>query len=232
MGQASLFSREVLAAMRDRTASRNYSAVGQEFRRAHERHRAWGLQRRHAEKLRRLRQSGSAAATAPADGGVEIHRATPTSTPVVNEPQSSALAGHTASATTSRRAVETPQRSPNNTPPPAATQASRPRATLAASHPSEGAPSSPHRSRAVGTPNSSYRLSPLRRPRPQQPIPSLDSQKVRHNSPRRLSEVAGICPSKEFAAARRPFVVLPTAPRPSADPRSAASPQRTWRGKS
>ncbi|PWK44158.1 hypothetical protein BC793_11233 [Actinoplanes xinjiangensis] len=43
--------------MRDRTASRNYSAERNEFRRQHERHRAWGLQRRHAEKLRRLHPS-------------------------------------------------------------------------------------------------------------------------------------------------------------------------------
>jgi hypothetical protein len=41
--------------MRDRTASRNYSPAGAEFRRTHERHRAWGLTQRHAERLRQLR---------------------------------------------------------------------------------------------------------------------------------------------------------------------------------
>jgi hypothetical protein len=41
--------------MRDRTASRNYSPQGDEFRRAHKRHRDWGLERRYAEKTRRLR---------------------------------------------------------------------------------------------------------------------------------------------------------------------------------
>jgi hypothetical protein len=41
--------------MRDRTASHSYSQAGEEFRREHERHRAWGLTRRHAERLRRLR---------------------------------------------------------------------------------------------------------------------------------------------------------------------------------
>ena len=40
--------------MRDGTRSRNYSPERDEFRRTHERHRAWGLARRHAEKLRRL----------------------------------------------------------------------------------------------------------------------------------------------------------------------------------
>jgi hypothetical protein len=57
MGQGSLFSRAEITSMRDRARSRNYSAAREEFRREHERHRAWGLQRRHAEKLRRLRGS-------------------------------------------------------------------------------------------------------------------------------------------------------------------------------
>jgi hypothetical protein len=55
MGQSSLFSRTQIAAMRDRTASRNYSASREEFRREHEIHRASGLKQRHAEKLRRIR---------------------------------------------------------------------------------------------------------------------------------------------------------------------------------
>jgi hypothetical protein len=55
MGQLQLFTRAELAAMRDRTASRNYSPARDEFRREHERHRAWGLSQRHAEKLRRAR---------------------------------------------------------------------------------------------------------------------------------------------------------------------------------
>ena len=56
MGQLSLFSRAELAGMRDHTRSRNYSADRDQFRRDHERHRAWGLQQRHARKLRRLQQ--------------------------------------------------------------------------------------------------------------------------------------------------------------------------------
>ncbi|RAK27661.1 hypothetical protein B0I29_12244 [Actinoplanes lutulentus] len=55
-GQQGLFSRAELATWRDRTARRNYSREAEEFRRQHERHRAWGLERRHAEKLRRLRE--------------------------------------------------------------------------------------------------------------------------------------------------------------------------------
>jgi len=42
--------------MRDRSRARNYSASRAEFRRAHERHRAWGLQRRHSERLRQVRE--------------------------------------------------------------------------------------------------------------------------------------------------------------------------------
>ena len=45
--------------MRDRTRRRNYSPAAEEFRREHERHRAWGLQQRHAAKLSRLRREAA-----------------------------------------------------------------------------------------------------------------------------------------------------------------------------
>ncbi|HEV7709548.1 MAG TPA: hypothetical protein VGP16_15220 [Asanoa sp.] len=41
MRQLQLFTSAELAGMRDRTAARNYSPEGEEFRREHERHRAW-----------------------------------------------------------------------------------------------------------------------------------------------------------------------------------------------
>jgi hypothetical protein len=53
--QLQLFTRTELAGMRDRTASRNHSPGREQFRREHERHRAWGLARRHAERLRHAR---------------------------------------------------------------------------------------------------------------------------------------------------------------------------------
>jgi hypothetical protein len=56
MRQLQMFTTSQLAKMRDRTASRNYSPERDEFRRTHERHRAWGLARRHEERLRRLRE--------------------------------------------------------------------------------------------------------------------------------------------------------------------------------
>lgn len=60
MRQLQLFRTSELAVMRDRSASRHYSAERDEFRRRHERHRAWGLARRHAEKLRRIQASRAA----------------------------------------------------------------------------------------------------------------------------------------------------------------------------
>jgi hypothetical protein len=67
--------------MRDRTRSRNYSASRDEFRREHERHRAWGLTQRHARKLRRLRegslQSPATTPDAPTVPAPHPHRTRP-----------------------------------------------------------------------------------------------------------------------------------------------------------
>jgi hypothetical protein len=59
MGQMSFFSRAETAAMRDRTKARNYDPGRDEFRRQQRIRRDCGLQRRHAEKLRRLHESGA-----------------------------------------------------------------------------------------------------------------------------------------------------------------------------
>jgi hypothetical protein len=48
MRQLELFTTSELAALRDRTKSRNYSASKEQFRRDHARRRDWGLARRHA----------------------------------------------------------------------------------------------------------------------------------------------------------------------------------------
>src|SRR5689334_10236036 len=68
MRQLQLFTKVELAAMRDRTKSRNYSPARDAFRREHERHRAWGLAQRHAERLRRIRESGRDRSAASPDG--------------------------------------------------------------------------------------------------------------------------------------------------------------------
>src|SRR6185436_3208557 len=54
MRQLQLFNSSQLAQMRDRTASRNYSPERDEFRREHQRHRDWGLERRYARKRQHL----------------------------------------------------------------------------------------------------------------------------------------------------------------------------------
>jgi hypothetical protein len=65
MRQLSMFTRAQVAGMRDRTASRNHSPGRDQFRREHERHRAWGLARRHAERLRRLHPPTAEVAGSP-----------------------------------------------------------------------------------------------------------------------------------------------------------------------
>src|SRR3954471_17960542 len=69
MAQLELFSRSQIAAVRDRTASRNYSPAGEAFRREHERHREWGLRQRHGRRLMYLRIYGEAAAAADHSAG-------------------------------------------------------------------------------------------------------------------------------------------------------------------
>ena len=51
MRQLQLFTTAELAKMRDRTKARNYSPERDEFRREHERRRAFGLARRHAQRM-------------------------------------------------------------------------------------------------------------------------------------------------------------------------------------
>jgi hypothetical protein len=78
MRQLSMFTPAELAGMRDRTASRNYSPSRDEFRREHERHRAWGLARRHAS---RLRDAHSIPHHSPAASTTEQRRHDPTQAP-------------------------------------------------------------------------------------------------------------------------------------------------------
>ncbi|MFI5912860.1 hypothetical protein [Dactylosporangium sp. NPDC051541] len=53
-GQMSLFGKSETATMRDRTRSRKYSPMVEAFRRVHREQRDWGLEQRHAAKLRRI----------------------------------------------------------------------------------------------------------------------------------------------------------------------------------
>jgi hypothetical protein len=76
VAQLSLFSRSQVAAMRDRTKARNYSAAAEEFRREHKRHRDWGLAQRHSRRLRQLRERERGHGRQPADA-VEDDRPDP-----------------------------------------------------------------------------------------------------------------------------------------------------------
>jgi hypothetical protein len=82
MRQLSMFTSAQIAGMRDRTASRNRSPGREQFRREHERHRAWGLARRHAERLRRLHPPKTCA-TGPA----QRHRTQASSAPQTRPPE-------------------------------------------------------------------------------------------------------------------------------------------------
>jgi hypothetical protein len=93
MRQLQLFTTAELAKMRDRTASRNYSAERDEFRREHERHRAWGLTQRHAAKLRRARE------TRP-PGRIDDRRALAPRQPAPRRPTQAQPAQNPASAAT------------------------------------------------------------------------------------------------------------------------------------
>ena len=74
MRQLQMFTTAELAVMRDRSASRSYSPAADKFRREHERHREWGLSRRHAERLRRRRDSPCAAPEPRLAGGRQPDR--------------------------------------------------------------------------------------------------------------------------------------------------------------
>ncbi len=104
MGQMALFS---VAGLRDRTRARNYSPSRDDFRRDHERRRHFGLQRRHAEKLRRLNLDApgtfedraakirekwsdpASSGSAPSSGSASLGSASPGSTPSRSTPSQS-----------------------------------------------------------------------------------------------------------------------------------------------
>lgn len=92
MRQLQLFTSAALAEMRDRTASRNHSPERDEFRREHERHRAWGLAQRHGMRLRRLRNRSCASQAASIDEPAP-QRETPADAALPTQKDQPALAG-------------------------------------------------------------------------------------------------------------------------------------------
>ena len=162
MGQLSLFGRSEIAAMRDRTAKRNYSPAADEFRREHERHRKWGLQQRHGEKLRRLRLSRSAALAAATPEGGPACPTAPAAPPAPRVP-------------TAPR-VSTPPASPSAARVPAAPRAATPPAPSCAPR-VPAPPASPSAARVPAPPVSRVPAAPSAAPRvPAAPRPGLAPQ--------------------------------------------------------
>jgi hypothetical protein len=73
----SFFTGAQTASMRDRTKRRNYSAEAEKFRGEQSVRRSWGLQQRHAGKMRRLHGSVAAAWTTYQDRVEELRSAAP-----------------------------------------------------------------------------------------------------------------------------------------------------------
>ena len=190
MRQLQLFSTTQLATMRDRTASRNYSPERDEFRREHERHRAWGLERRHAERMRQLEAKRRAAPgrTGPAAG-----------------PPARSADGQTSGASTPKRSMtcdNNSQAGPARTRPDSSSCA---QSTRAAAHPPPGlevaAQSSPPATRRIPTPPRPDRPP---RPDPRRPDPSSLSSAAVPPAPtcdnRSLSGPARIRPDSSSCA--------------------------------
>ena len=172
MRQLQLFTTAELARMRDRTASRNYSPERDEFRRTHERHRAWGLARRHAEKLRRSHDRSAD----PRPAATSEEDRTPVPSPARMAPPTSRQAG---GPTTSCPAPISPT---GDTPsaerklPPAAT-IPRDATPSAPDSPCPETPARTNRRRPV--PQSRASSGPCQQPRKHQPRPTAAQTPVR-----------------------------------------------------
>ena len=114
MRQLQLFTSAALAEMRDRTASRNYCPVREEFRRVHARHRDWGLAQRHGERLHRLRrQRDQSCAHDPAPRG---ERVAAEATPPAPHSQPTGGRDHHTEARRGPAPATVPSRPPSSTP--------------------------------------------------------------------------------------------------------------------
>ncbi len=94
--------------MRDRTASRTYSPARDEFRQMHERHRAWGLAQRHAERLGRCR-AAVASSGAPGRPDPQARTEPPAPKPAAAPPPVSTPSSTSASPEPSAAATPLPQ---------------------------------------------------------------------------------------------------------------------------
>jgi hypothetical protein len=107
--------------MHDRSASRNYSPERDEFRRAYEDHRTWGLTRRYAEKQRRLDAADNSrpkAATAAGHADKDAHR--PPTRPIPHRPSPASSSNPGPPAPPSRSRPPGRNQSPSRRRPPGA----------------------------------------------------------------------------------------------------------------
>ncbi len=157
MRQLQFFTTAELAKMRDRTRKRNYSPAGEEFRREHERHRAWGLQQRHAAKLSQLRRAAVASAT-PATSPTPTVPAAPAAhkQPETREPSAKSHEPSPSSTVTQPVEASPSQQESPTLPQPRPTSSTLTGTKAAASASSPG---------AAGTSAFSTRLLPATRPR-------------------------------------------------------------------
>jgi hypothetical protein len=110
MAQMSLFSRTEIAGMRDWTAARNHCPERDAFRREHEQHRAWGLRRRHAAKLRHIQDSRSTPPTTPASRNDQTRPSSPAQrTPTRQAPARQAPTRQAPTRQAPTRQASTPQ---------------------------------------------------------------------------------------------------------------------------
>jgi hypothetical protein len=252
MGQMSLFSRAEIAGMRDWTAARNHCPERDDFRREHEQHRAWGLQRRHAAKLRHVRQQRSAPPAAPATRGDHTRPTTAARRPLPRQaetPQpSSARAATPQAATTKTPPPQAPSTRATTSPRAAATKAPTPQAPSgrAATSPRTAATKTPAPQTPSTRATTSPRTAATKTPAPQTPSTRAAASPRAATSPRDAARTSPVmaphapppatgprAPQPAGPQPQTPKAPLPTPPPPEADPTPrrpltpAAAPGRT-----
>jgi hypothetical protein len=208
-----LFSRAEIAGMRDWAAARNHCPERDAFRREHERHRAWGLQRRHAAKLRHVRQQRSAPPAGPATRGDHPRPAT-AARPLLTRQAETPQPLSARAATPRAAATKTPAPAPAPAPPASSARAATPR-VAATKAPAPQAPSA-----QAATP----RVAATETPAPQAPSAAAVATPRDADwtslvlASRAPSSAAGLLvPQPAGPQLQTPRAPLPTLPPPEAD---------------
>jgi hypothetical protein len=225
-----LFSRAEIAGMRDWAAARNHCPERDAFRREHERHRAWGLQRRHAAKLRHVRQQRSAPPAAPAAPATRGNHPRPAiaarrpPTWQAETAQPPPARATTPQATATKTPTPQPPPAPATTPQATATKTPAPQAppapattpqATATKTPAPQAPPAP-----ATTPQATATKTPTPQPPPAAAVASTrDAGRTSSvMAPRAPSPASGLqVPQPAGPQSQTPRAPLPTRPPPEAD---------------